>query len=80
MSLTVIVHINNEDAVVGEVEELPSAADQLIIVQNPRKRDGKDLHYIDEDVNTLIFPFHRINFIQVLPSADVEEVIGFVRE
>ncbi len=80
MSLTVIVHINNEDAVVGEVEELPSATDQLIIVQNPRKRDGKDLHYIDEDVNTLIFPFHRINFIQVLPSADVEEVIGFVRE
>lgn len=80
MSLTVIVHINNEDAVVGEVEELPSASDQLIVVQNPRKRDGKDLHYIDEDVNTLIFPFHRINFIQVLPSADVEEVIGFVRE
>ncbi|MCB0037555.1 MAG: hypothetical protein KDE51_26170 [Anaerolineales bacterium] len=64
----------------GEVDELPSATDQLIVVQNPRKRDGKDLHYIDEDVNTLIFPFHRINFIQVLPSADVEEVIGFVRE
>lgn len=80
MSLTVIVHINNEDAVMGEVDELPSATDQLIVVQNPRKRDGKDLHYIDEDVNTLIFPFHRINFIQVLPSADVEEVIGFVRE
>ena len=80
MSMTVIVHINNEDAVMGEVDELPHTADQLIIVQNPRKRDGKDIHYIDEEVNTLIFPIHRINFIQVLPSADVDEVIGFVRE
>ena len=24
MALTVIIHINNEDAVVGEIEELPS--------------------------------------------------------
>jgi hypothetical protein len=49
-------------------------------MQNPRRRDGKDLHYLDEDVTSMIVPWHRINFIQLLPSADAEEIIGFVRE
>jgi hypothetical protein len=78
--ITIIVHIVNEDAVVCEVDELPKSASQFIMVHNPRRRDGKDIHYLDEDVTTMIVPWHRINFIQVLPSADVEEVIGFVRE
>lgn len=80
MSYTVIVHINNEDAVVGEVEALPAGMDQVVSIQNPRRKDGKDLHYLDEEVNTMIVPMHRINFIQVLPSGDLEEVIGFIRE
>ncbi len=78
--ISIIVHIANEDAVVCEVEQLPAAADQTILVNNPRKRDGKDLHYLDEEVTTVIFPMHRVNFIQVMPSAEREEVIGFVRE
>lgn len=78
--ITIIVHIVNEDAVVCEVDELPKPASQFIMVHNPRRRDGKDIHYLDEDVTTMIVPWHRINFVQVLPSADVEEVIGFVRE
>lgn len=79
MSLSVIVHIANEDPVACEVERLPEAADQLVIVHNPRRRDGMDLHYLEEDVSTMIIPFHRINFIQVLPSAEIDDVIGFVR-
>ena len=77
---TIIVHINNEDAAVCEVENLPSPADQILIVHNPRRRDGKDIHYLDEDVTTMIIPWHRVNFVQVLPSSEMEEVIGFVRE
>jgi hypothetical protein len=80
MSNTVIVHINNEDSVMGEVDSLPSVLDQLIIIQNPRRKDGKDLHYLDEEVNKMIVPMHRINFIQILPKGDVDEVIGFIRE
>lgn len=80
MSVQVIVHINNEDAVKGEIEKMPKPQDYLIIINNPQRKDGKDLHYLDEEVSTMIVPFHRINFVQVLPSADVDEVIGFVRE
>lgn len=78
--VSIILHISNEDPIVCEVDELPQTSAQFIIVHNPRKRDGKDIHYLDEDVTSMIVPFHRINFIQLLPSGDVEEVFGFVRE
>lgn len=78
--LTIIVHIVNEDPVVCEVDELPSPSDQFLLLNNPRRRDGKDIHYLDEEVTSMIIPWHRINFVQLMPSADVEEVIGFVRE
>lgn len=78
--LTIIVHIVNEDPVVCEVDELPSPADQFLLLHNPRRRDGKDIHYLDEEVTSMMVPWHRINFVQLMPSADVEEVIGFVRE
>ena len=80
MSVSVIIHINNEDAMVGEIDKLPDVRDTIVVVHNPRRRDGKDVHYLDDDVSTLIVPWHRINFIQVLSSGSVEEVIGFVRD
>lgn len=77
---SVIVHIANEDAIVCEVDNLPDPKDQTILVHNLRRRDGMDVHYLDEDVTSVIFPLHRVNFIQILPSAEISEVVGFVRE
>ncbi|UCG26065.1 MAG: hypothetical protein JSW55_08800 [Chloroflexota bacterium] len=81
MSVTVIIHITNEDAILGEVEEIPNPSDQFITVRNPSRKDGKDLHYLEDEVTTMMIPWHRINFVEVMPSADeLEEVITFVRE
>lgn len=80
MTITVIVHIANEDPIIGEVEEMPTLTDTMIIVANPRKRDGKDLHYLDSDVTTVIWPWNRITFLEILPSEEEEKIIGFVRE
>lgn len=77
--IPIILHIRNEDPVECELDEMPAPNSQFLIVHNPRKRDGKDLHYLDEDVTSMILPWHRINFIQLLPSGDEEEVIGFIR-
>jgi hypothetical protein len=77
---TVLIHIQNEDAVIGEIDELPEAANNLILVKNPRRRDGKDLPYLDTNVTTVIWPVHRLNFIEVLPTGEEEKIIGFVRE
>jgi hypothetical protein len=80
MAYTVLIHIQNEDPVVGEIDELPTPTDLNIRVQNPRKRDGKDLQYLQGDVTTVIWPWSRISFIEILPSGAEDEIIGFVRE
>lgn len=80
MTVSVIVHISNEEPVACELEEMPGAEASLITLNNPRRRDGKDLNYLEENVTKMIVPMHRVNFIQVMPSAEVEEIIGFVRE
>ena len=38
---TVIMHMASEDAVVGEVDELPKMSDTLVTLKNPRRKDGK---------------------------------------
>jgi len=77
---TVILHIHNADPVVGEIEELPSPADTLVALVNPRLRDGKDIPYLEEDVLSVYWPVDKINFIEVMASRDEDEIIGFVRE
>ncbi len=78
--ISLIVHINNEDAVVCEMEEMPDPHCTSITLLNPRLRDGSDLHYLDENVTSMMLPWHRINFVQIMPSAETEDVIGFVRD
>lgn len=77
---TVIVHISNEDPVMGDLDQLPELTDTLIILKNPRRKDGKDLSYLDANVNMVLWPISRINFIEVLPGTEEEEIITFVRE
>ena len=77
---TVLVHIANEDPILGEVEKLPGPTDQSILVKNPRRRDGKDLHYLQASVTDVIWPINRIAFIEIIPGTEEEQIIGFVRE
>jgi len=77
---TIIIHIPNDEPVVGEVEELPSPTDVTISVNNPRRRDGKDVHYLQSNVMTVIWPFNQIAFVEILPSTSDEKIISFVKE
>jgi hypothetical protein len=77
---TVYVHISNEDGVMAEIDELPEPGDQFIKVINPRKRDGKDLHYLQPDVTTMIIPWWRITFVEVMPTGEEEDVFTFIRD
>jgi hypothetical protein len=80
MSITVQIHVSNEEPVVAEIEALPASTDTLIVAQNPRLRDGKDLRYLSPNVTTMVLPIGRILYIQVLPSSEEERIVGFVRE
>jgi hypothetical protein len=80
MSYAVILHISGEQAIAGEVEELPKPTDNIIVVLNPRTKDGKDLHYLDNSAVKVIWPLVKISFIEVLGDSQDEKIIGFVRE
>jgi hypothetical protein len=80
MAITVIIHLSNEDPIVGEVDELPAANDTAITVNNPRRRDGKDVAYLSSDILKVIWPLAQISFIEVLPSEGEERIVGFVRD
>lgn len=80
MPLTVIVHILNEEPVVAELEELPDPQDQILICINPRLRDGRDVPYVLQEVRSLVYPWHRIQCVEILPGAEEEKVVTIVRE
>lgn len=80
MARTVILHIVGEDPVLGDMEQEPQPTDNFIMVSNLRKRDGKDVHYLSPGVQTVLFPWSRITFVEMM--VDEEErgkVIDFFR-
>lgn len=80
MTYRLQIHIANDDPVLLDVDELPKPTDLFIMGMNPQRRDGKEVQYILREVNQIILPMWRINFIQILPSDVEEEIPTFVRE
>lgn len=62
------------------MDALPESTANFITVINPRRRDGKDLHYLQGNVSTVLWATHRIAFIEVLPGEAEEKLVTFVRE
>jgi hypothetical protein len=71
--ISIILHIANSEPVKVDVDELPKPTDNCIYGKNPRERNDKELAWVDEGVTTVIFPWWRINYIQVLPSQEEEQ-------
>ena len=80
MPHSIILHISGETSIAGEIEELPKPTDTIILVMNPRLKDGKDLHYLDSNVTKVIWPLTRVSFIEILEGTGEEKIIGFVRD
>lgn len=77
---TLLIHVANEEPILAEVENLPQPTDQVIFCMNPRRRDGKDLHYVLPEVQTIIVPWWRINFVEIMPSGEEEEIVAFFKD
>ncbi len=64
----------------GEVDQLPGSNDNLLMVKNPRRKDGRELDYIEPDTDTVLWPLTRVNIIEVVGAGEGEKIISFVRE
>jgi hypothetical protein len=81
MAVTIIVHIMNADAIVAEIEELPHPQATNLVCTNPRSRDGKAISYIEREATRVIIPWHRISFVETMPSEeDQVEIESFFRD
>lgn len=65
--MLVIVHVAGEEAVVGELDNLPGPTDTTLLVRKVRRRDGKPLHYLAPGVETVVWPMDRLTFIELVP-------------
>jgi hypothetical protein len=81
VATTVIVHILNADAILAEIDEIPDPSSNYVTLTNARARDNKPLVYIDREATRVLVPWHRISFMETLPSEeDMEEVETFFRD
>jgi hypothetical protein len=91
MSVAAIVHIHGEDAVLGDLDEMPDPRDNFIVLRNLRKKDGKELSYIADGATAFLYAWNRISFIELMgevPGVARSEsakplgttVLGFFRE
>jgi hypothetical protein len=80
MAYSVILHVQGEASILGEIDELPKPTDTIITLTNPRLRDGKDIHYLEQNVVKVIWPLAKVTLIEILESEEEENLIGFVRE
>jgi hypothetical protein len=77
----VILHLSGEDPIIGEMEEDPQPSDAFIRVSNLRRRDGKDVPYLAGGVQSVIYPWHRVTFIEMMVSEEERgNVIDFFRD
>jgi hypothetical protein len=80
MPYTVLLHIKNEEAVVAEIDEMPDPTDQVLICNNLRYRDGRQVTYILPETDTVIYPWSLIHCVEIMPGEEKEEVVSFIRE
>ena len=80
MLYTLLVHVLNEDPVIGEIEELPEPTSQFLVLSSPRLRDGRDVPYFLPETNTVIYPWHRVHSIEIMPTEGEEQIVTFIRE
>ncbi|HEV2108073.1 MAG TPA: hypothetical protein VGR16_07405 [Thermomicrobiales bacterium] len=92
MAITAILHFSGEDAIVGDMDELPDATQQFVVVRNPRRKDGKRVSNIEADAKAILYPLARITFIELMDETDAEmtaqqavipggtTIFGFFRE
>jgi len=80
MPRTVIIHLLNEDAVVAEIEHVPEPTDQVLVVSNVRRRDSRDVSYIQPETDMVVYPWARIHCVEILPGEEEEKIVSFIRE
>jgi len=81
MAKTIVLHIVGEEPVLADIDEMPEPTATYVMCSNLRKRDGKPVNYVSPGAKTILFPWARISFLEIMVSTEESrDVIGFYRE
>ena len=70
MIRNVCIHVSNEQPLMADLYELPSADDAGLVCTNVRSMDGKRPVFIDAIGSTFFFPYHIVRFLEI-PEAEM---------
>lgn len=62
-----VIHLNNEQPVVADLFELPTARDVAVVCTNVRTQDGKRPVFIDRSDSVFVIPLAYVRFIEMHP-------------
>ena len=65
MIRNVVIHASNEQPLMADLFDLPSAEDAGLLCTNLRMMDGKRPVFIDQIESTFFFPYHVIRFLEM---------------
>ena len=66
MAIPAIIHLLGEDAIYGELDEVPSPTDQFLFLRNIKKKDGKQLAYVTEGAEVFLYAWHKVTFVELM--------------
>lgn len=69
MIKNVVIHITNEQPLLADLYELPTAADVSLVCTNVRMLDGKKPIFIDHSKSVFLFPYLNVRFIEMVPGS-----------
>lgn len=65
----VAIHLANEQPLLADLFDLPSASDAGLLCTNVRSPDGKRPVFIDSSTATFFFPYHIVRFLEIPEGA-----------
>ena len=69
MIRNVVIHIVNEQPLLADLYDMPTATDLSLVCTNVRMLDGKKPLFIDHTSSTFVFPYLHLRFIEILAGA-----------
>ena len=63
------IHLSNEQPLLADLFDLPSASDAGLVCTNVRSLDGKRPIFIDSITGVFFFPYHTIRFLEIPEGA-----------
>lgn len=69
-----VIHLSNEQPLLADLFDVPSASDVALVCTNLRTMNGKRPVFVDQIDSVFVFPFVHIRFVEIPPGARGELV------